>query len=287
MKNFKRVLSLILVTVMLLSFVCINAKPVSAVSTYLASCTTYASHLSVKTNSVAMLMTYPCTSATNSASSAKYTIPADTMLTVKSLIKNTANTYWYEVLYYDTTLYIDATVTTLVDHLTGDITAKDIVAPASLAEGASFGIGGTIASTVNDLGTITASMYWGNDLTIEPKLTASDSASNNAYSLAGSAIDNQMSFNTLDTGVYTYVLTAEVISYYIDDNDALAKSTIPLIVERHRCIITDYTNPNPITGFGVDLSEWNGNVDWADFKDDIDFAFLRASWEYTKDSNFD
>ena len=194
MKNFKRVLSLVLVTVMLLSLVCINAEPVSAVNTYLASCTTYASNLSVKTNAVTRLMTYPCTSTTNSASSAKYTIPANTMLTVKSLVKNTANTYWYEVLYYDTTLYVDATVTTMVDHLTGDVTMTNIQSPASLAYGSSFAIMGDISATQNKLGTIKVGMYSNTNVTREPVMEASDTPTGNTYSLQGSAIDYALVF---------------------------------------------------------------------------------------------
>ena len=286
MKNFKRVLSLVLVSVMLLSFVCINAEPVSAVSTYLASCTTYASNLSVKTNAVTRLMTYPCTSATNSASSAKYTIPADTMLTVKSLVKNTANTYWYEVLYYDTTLYVDATVTTMVDHLTGDVTIDNVQSPASLAYGSSFAIMGDISATQNKLGTIKVGMYSNTNVTREPVMEASDTPTGSTYSLQGSAIDYALVFGDLDGGVYTYEVTAEAISYYIDSTGALKTSEQTVVLNTQECVITDWRNPNDDLAFGIDVSTWQGNIDWSRARNDIDFAILRIGFATTLDNRF-
>ena len=127
MKLLKRSLSLLLALVMVLSMVYfgpVSATHAATVSSYVSE--TYAANLSVKTTKVVNLMDAPSSSATG-----KYTLPADTMLTVKALYKNTSGTYWYEVLYYDMTLYIDATATTLVDHLTGDVTVEDLFSPAA------------------------------------------------------------------------------------------------------------------------------------------------------------
>ncbi|MBQ7857057.1 MAG: glycoside hydrolase family 25 protein, partial [Oscillospiraceae bacterium] len=280
MKQFKKMLSLLLVLSMVLTWVCVVPVAVNAAaSDYIA--TSYAAHLSVKTTNAVGLRTYP-----NGSATAKYTVPTDTMLTVTALHKGTDGGYWYEVLFYNETLYVDGTATTLVDHLVGDVKATDLVSPGSLDSGASFSVSGTISSSINELGTVTAAMYWGNNLTLSPEMSASGTASNNTYSLAGSTIDSNLVFGNLDTGVYTYTISAEAISYYIDDSDALAESVKTVLVERQRCIITDYTNPNDITGWGVDVSVWNGTIDWSIAKDSLDFAILRCSWEETADTRY-
>ena len=288
MSKTKRFLALILCAALLLSNVIVSVPSVSAagVDSYISSCTTYPANLVVKTTATTTLMSYPCSSATQSASTAVLTVPVDTALNVSALYKNTAGEYWYKVNRYGTTCYMRGVDATLVEHLTGDVTAEDMLCPGSLADGQSFPIGGTITSTINKLGEITASMYWGVDLTIDPVISASDTASNNTYTLNSSTIDYNMSFGSLDTGVYTYTVSAECISYYVDDNGALAESVKELIVERHRCIITDYTNPNDITGWGIDVSVWNGYIDWSQAKNDLDFAILRSSFEETTDNRF-
>ncbi|MBQ3215688.1 MAG: hypothetical protein IJB11_06195, partial [Oscillospiraceae bacterium] len=280
MKHLKRSLSLILALVMLMSLIYTAPKAEAAnASSYIS--TSYASSLSVKTTSATALRELPSNTA-----SAKYTLPADTILTVKALHKGTDSRWWYEVLFYDMTLYIDATATTLVSHLVGDLTTTDMVPPASLAKGATFPIGGTISTTENLLGTVTAAMYWGNDLTINPVISSSADANSKSYTLDGSVIDKNLSFNSLSTGVYTYTVNVELISYYINDSDALATATSTVVADRNRCIITDYTNPNPVNGWGVDVSVWNGSIDWAKAKGSLDFAILRSGYEETADTRF-
>ena len=288
MKTCNRILSFVLALAIALSLVIPTASPASAagVDTYIASCTTYASNLSVKTTSAAALMTYPCNSATNSSSSVKYTIPADTMLTVKSLVKNTANTYWYEVLYYGTTLYIDATLTTMVDHLTGDVTIANVQSPASLAYGSSFAIKGEISASQNKLGTIRVGMYANTNITKDPVMEATDTPTGNTYSLQGSAIDYALVFGNLAAGVYTYVVTAEAVSYYIDGTGALATSAQTVVLNTQECVITDWRNPNDDLAFGIDVSTWQGSINWSKTKNDIDFAILRIGYSTTLDNRF-
>ena len=280
MKQFKRTLSIFLAALMLMSMVYIApAAEAASASTYIS--TTYAANLSVKTTQAVNLMELPTTS-----SNAKYTLPVDTMLTVKALHKNTSNTYWYEVLYYDMTLYLDATATTLVDHLTGDVTIDNIQSPASLAYGSSFVIKGDISATLNDLGTITGAMYTSSNITKAPSIMASDEATGKTYSLASSAIDNSLSFGSLAPGNYTYVVTAEAISYYIDDSDALATSAQTVVLETQQCVITEWTDPNDELAFGIDVSTWNGSIDWSKTKNVIDFAILRIGFSETLDNRF-
>ena len=280
MKQFKRSLSMLLALVMLMSMVyLVPAAQAASASTYIA--TTYAANLSVKTTRAVNLMEAPSTSA-----NAKYTLPVNTTLTVKALHKNTSGTWWYEVQYYSMTLYLDATATTLLDHLTGDVTISNVMSPASLDSGASFPIQGDISATLNDLGTVSAAMYTSSNITKAPTMIVSDNAGGKSYSLKGSAVDSGMAFNTLATGVYTYLVTAEAISYYIDDNGALATAAQTVVLEQQQCVITDWANPNDELAFGIDVSVWNGSINWASAKNDIDYAILRIGFEYTMDTTF-
>lgn len=278
MKQFRRTLSLILALVLMMSMVYVPAGAASA-STYIS--TSYASSLSVRTERAVNLMELPTTS-----SNAKYTLPAETMLTVRALHKTTNSSYWYEVFYYNMTLYVDATAVTMVSHLTGDVTITDIMSPASLAIGASFGIEGKISSTYNDIGTITAAMYSSANITKAPSISASDTVNGKSYNLDGSAIDAALAFGSMSGGVYTYVVTAEAISYYIDDNGALATSAQSVVLESQECVITDWENPNDELAFGIDVSVWNGSINWSKAKNDIDFVILRIGFATTLDNRF-
>lgn len=282
MKFMKKSLCLILSVFMMLSVLSIVPMHVHAASAsdYIAQ--SYASNLSVKTNKVTSLMKYPTTDSTYS----EHTVPSGTMLSVKELHKDKSGKYWYEVLYYNLTLYVDATAANLVDHLTGDVTATDLHSPASLTYGGSFPVRGTITSTLNDIGKVSAAMYKSNDLSRVPALISSDTVNGKKYVLDSSTVDNNMLFGNLATGVYTYAVLADAVSYYIDNSGALKTSTTEVVLQTKMCVVTTSASPNPVLHNGIDVSVWNGNIDWATVKTQIDFAILRASWEETADTKF-
>jgi GH25 family lysozyme M1 (1,4-beta-N-acetylmuramidase) len=107
-----------------------------------------------------------------------------------------------------------------------------------------------------------------------------------SYSLYGSAIDSGLKFGSTPAGVYEYAVTVEAISYYIDSNGTLATASQNVTVTRRQCIVTDWRNPNQSTGFGIDVSSWNGSIDWSRVKDEIDFAILRIGFSTKLDSRF-
>ena len=279
MKKFNRLLSLVLALVLVLTCAPLGIFAQAAASDYIS--TSYASSLSVKTKVTTALKTEP-----NNAGSAKYTLPANTMLTVKALHKNTSDTYYYEVLFYNATLYVKATDCTMVDHLTGDITIKNVSSPASLGIGDSFGIKGDISSSQNLIGKITVGMYLNQNLSMAPAISASATVNGKSYSLYNSAIDSGLSFGNTPAGVYDYAVTVEALSYYMDDSGSLTTSSRNVIVERQQCVVTDWQNPNTSTAFGIDVSVWNGSIDWSKAKNDIDFAILRIGFSTTLDNRF-
>ena len=258
----------------------------TTLSTYLTNCTAYASHLIVKTTAATSLMTYPCTKAVQSNSSLNAKVAADTTLFVKQLYKNTVGEYWYKVVRYGKTCYVKADDTTLVEHLTGDVTATGISSPASLSYKAGFPIAGTVSSSANLLTTVTGAVHYGADITKVPAISSSDTATNNTYNLASSTIDNNLIFSNLAPGTYTYQITANAKSYYIKDDGTVGSSTKLVDLHRKNMVITDVNNPNKPTGFGIDVSEWNGTINWAKVAKEVDFVILRASWEETADQTF-
>ena len=251
----------------------------ASASSYIS--TSYAANLSVKTTKVVNLMDVPSTAGTG-----KYTLAADTMLTVKKLHKNTSGTYWYEVLYYDMTLYIDATATQLVDHLTGDVTVTDLLSPAALGYGQGFPIAGTITSSLNKLGTVTAAVHYNSNINGAPAITSSATVNGYSYSLKSSTVDNNLIFSDLAAGSYTYLLTVEAISYYIDNSGALATSTQKVVLDNKPLVVTNASSPNPVVAKGIDVSTWQGNINWSAVSSQIDFAILRLGFSTTLDDQF-
>ena len=279
MKAMKRFLSLAMALILVLSCVPLGIVAQAAASDYIAA--SYASNLNVMTTAVTALKTEP-----NNAAAATYTVAANNTLSVQALHQNTSGTYYYEVLYYNTTLYVKATDCKMVNHLTGDISITNVSSPASLPIGTSFSIKGDITATKNLIGKVTAGMYLNQNLSVAPTISASATVNAKSYSLYGSTVDSGLKFGSTPAGVYDYAVTVEAISYYIDSNGSLATSSQNVTVTRRQCVVTDWRNPNKSTGFGIDVSSWNGSIDWAKVKNEIDFAILRIGFSTTLDSRF-
>ena len=279
MKAMKRFLSLTMAVILVLSCVPLSIFAHAAASDYIS--TSYAANLNVITKVSTGLKAEP-----NNSASTKYTVAANNTLSVQALHRNTSGTYYYEVVYYNTTLYVKATDCTMVSHLTGDISITNVSSPASLPIGDSFSIKGDITATKNMIGKVTAGMYLNQNLSAAPAVSASATVNAKSYSLHGSEVDSNLKFGATPAGIYDYAVTVEAISYYIDSNGSLATSSQNVTVERRQCVVTDWRNPNKSTGFGIDVSSWNGSIDWSKAKNDIDFAILRIGFSTTLDSRF-
>lgn len=282
MKKLKQAASLLMAALLVFGMVYFApASRTHAAESYIAA--TYSANLLIETQGETSLYSAP----TADSDLIPYTLHAGTVLTAQALHESTAGGYWYEVAYEDTTLYIDATACAMTEHLTGDVTISDAVSPASIAYGKSFPLWGNVHSTYNNLGTICAAMYHGSDLTAEPAIKSADEANGKSYSIRKNPVDQNLKFGTLDAGVYTYVLTAQAISHYIDSTGALVTSTKTVELQNQPCVITDRNNPNPKQGFGIDVSSWNGQIDWVKVAaDGVDFAILQIGQGTTLDSTF-
>lgn len=276
MKMLKRAASLLMAAVLVLGLVAFAPIGRAAEGEIAAS---YSANLLVRTDKVTGL-------SSGIGGAVTRTLPAGTTLTVRGLHEAADGSYWYQVAYEGATLYTDATACSMIAQLTGDVTISGAVSPASLTYGDSFPLWGDIQAVYNDLGTISAAMYPGSDLTADPVLTSSDEADGKSYSIRKNPVDRNMKFGTIDAGVYTYVLTAQAVSHYIE-NGALATASETVVLEKQPCVISDWENPNPQTGFGIDVSSWNGTINWPKVKAaGVDFAILQIGWGTKLDSAF-
>ena len=282
MKLLKKCLCMILVLSVLLSISVSSIGHVDAVSASDFISESYASNVIIWIDRATSLMSYP----TNETAYFRYSIPKDTVLNAKGLHKDTSGNYWYEVIYYNMTLYVDAGAGRMVEHVTGDITFKDEQSPTNLAINQGFPIKGKINSVYNKLGTVTAAMYYGSDLSRNPALSSSDNVNGKSYTLDSSTVDYYLHFNKLSAGVYTYAVTVEALSYYID-NGSLKESVRNIVLTSNICSVIDSSNPLPSLHEGIDVSVWNGDIDWAKVATQTEFVIIRASWECTEDERFD
>ncbi len=282
MNLFKKGLSLFLALLMVLSMVYFApAEHVHAASASDYISTTYPANLSVKTKEVTNLHIYP-----TSGSTAKHTLPVGTMLSVKALYKTTENQYWYKVLYYNTTLYVNATATTMVSHLTGDITATDLMTPAAIGYGSGFPLKGTITSSLNKLGILTADVLYSSNITGATAITSSVTVNGYSYTIDSSTLDNNMIFSDLAAGSYTFILKVQAISNYINDSGTLATSTIYVVLDNKPLVVTNVNKANPVVAKGIDVSTWQGTINWSSASQEIDFAILRLGYSTSLDDQF-
>lgn len=282
MKLLKRAASLLMAVILVFGMVYFSpADRAHAAESYIAA--SYSANLLIKAEHGAGLYSVP---ASDSAF-LQCELPAGTTLTAQALHECTAGPYWYEVTYEGMTLFVEAAVCIVTEHLTDDVTISDAVSPASIAYGKSFPLWGNVQSVYNDLGTICAAMYHGSDLTAEPAIESADEADGKSYTIRKNPVDQNLKFGTLDAGVYTYVLTAKAVSHYIDSTGTLAISTKTVELQNQPCVITDWENPNPQTGFGIDVSAWNGKIDWGKVASaGVDFAILQIGQGTALDSTF-
>ncbi len=274
MKQIKRTLSLILCLAIVLAMVYfgpVTHSDAVTASSYISA--SYESSLRVSTVRVSSLKEIP-----SAAAAVKYTLPADTTLTVTALHRSTEGTFWYAVSFYGMTLYIEAVSVRMLDHLTGDVTGTDLMTPAALGYKAGFPLGGTISATYNKLGTVTAAVHYSSNITAAPAIVSEDTINGKSYSIDNSVLDSNMIFSDLAAGSYTFLLSVEAISYYIDDAGSLCTHSQTVILDNKPLIITNASSANPIIAKGIDVSVWQPNINWKSVATQVDFAIFRISY---------
>ena len=142
-----------------------------------------------------------------------------------------------------------------------------------LQQGKSFPVVGDV-TTVNPMTKITCSIYSGTSTTGTPVLTKSATLSNaTGYTLKSSAIDNALTFGTLAAGQYTFLIE-------ITERASCAGQSAQTLTYRETTVFTEgsSTSGGIVVANGIDVSKWQGSIDWATVKNSIDFAIIRCGY---------
>lgn len=270
MKQLQKLSACILAAALMLS-VLYFAPAASAESTP----DVYSAYLQIQTTGGADLVDLP-----NSAGQTQASVSAGTPLTAVALHEATDGSFWYEVLYNHTLMYVAASDTVAVMHLTGDVIPLDIMLPAAMGYGNSFAISGLVGIGYNELTNVTVSVHKRGFVSSTPVLTAE--IANKGFSVSLDAI--HIPFETLAAGSYTIVLEAQLTSHYIDTNGQLTSISNTVTLQQKNCVISDDVNAATATGMGVDVSAWTGNVDWAKAAGQIDFALIQTDSSFASNA---
>lgn len=240
---------------------------------------TYAAYLDIKTTEQTAL----CLAAEGN-SAVQETLNADTRLVAHSLIKDADGEYWYETDYEGKNLYVSAMDTTMIKQRFDDVSAVDLMTPAVLEYGSDFAIKGSISTGYNELKSVTVSVYHKDAVSDAPAIRIPVDPGTKSYELL--ELDELLNFGELEAGPYTIELTAQALSYYIDDTGVLSSCSDTVILHRKECVISNVEQPPQDAAMGVDVSSWKGSIDWAAAAPEIDFAMLRIGSKGNPDTKF-
>ena len=139
-----------------------------------------------------------------------------------------------------------------------------------LVQGHVFPLEGIFTST-NPMTGITATILTNSGVQEQTKTVELDNRTE--YSLKNSAIDNAMKFNQIPTGDHVLVLQ-------ITETATCPGQPSEQLTTEIRCPFSVYqsSEPRTITAKGIDVSKYQGNIDWDTVANNIDFAIIRCGY---------
>ncbi|MBQ9762638.1 MAG: hypothetical protein IJV82_06120, partial [Oscillospiraceae bacterium] len=201
---------------------------------YASECTSYPAYCQIKTtDSATVVNSQPC-SAGNNDSETLETVGAGNVYTATGLFQNEYGNYWYRVTSTSgETGYIYGGDCVYVDDIITDVTISGHDTPNGHVAGDYFVVNGTISSKYNKISTAAVWIHEGFGTSGTKTIGSSDTVNGYSYSLSGSAIDNNTTFDSLTAGKYTYAIYADYINYYAEGATTLKSNsgTINLVAE--------------------------------------------------------
>ncbi len=194
---------------------------------YLSQCDAYASHCQIQMTMNTEVNSLPCSIGTDDECQiVEYCAKGDTYETT-GLYRNTYGNLWYEVISKSgETGYVYAGECTFVKNLDNDITlSSGATAPNGHVAGNVFMVNGTISSKYSGLTEASVYIYEGFGTDANAVTGGSAAVSGKSYTLDGSTIDYNTSFNTLTAGSYTYAISTKYTNYYATDATTLASTS--------------------------------------------------------------
>ncbi len=194
---------------------------------YLSKCTSYPAYGKlVCTGTDVWTRTLPCYASTDSSTVAIAQYNSGDELTCIGLVKNTEGEYWYKTLSSTgATVYVRAAYMDYKQELLTDIKLTGHTKPNGHIQGTGFVVDGTISTSYNQLTAVSAYIHDGLGTTGATETGHRETVSNNTYTLAGSAVDNNTWMNVMGNGPHTMAITAEYKNCYVENDTTLKTNT--------------------------------------------------------------
>ncbi len=208
---------------------------------YLSKCTSYPAYGKlVCTGTDVWTRTLPCYASTDSSTVAIAQYNSGDELTCTGLVKNTEGEYWYKTLSSSgATGYVRAAYMDYTEELLTDIKLTGHTKPNGHIQGTGFVVDGTISTSYNQLTAVSAYIHDGFGTSGATETGYRATVSNNTYTLAGSAVDENTWMSVMDKGPYTMAITAEYKNCYVENDTTLKTNTGKiLLAEDYFMVIT-------------------------------------------------
>ena len=177
---------------------------------YLDNCNRNYTNMYVQVDKEEALYTQPCTP--DSGETESYfvrTARKGEYLWVTALYENTLGEFYYRVQDGQTVCYVNAASATPMRFNTEDVIVSEMEFPEVLTPGKDFTVAGKITAQHNLVGGITMTVT---DQEGEIILTHSRAKKSGSYDLSKDTFNKVIDFGILEEGLYTYTLTADVLS---------------------------------------------------------------------------
>ena len=207
---------------------------------YEDQCTFYESYCKIKVVSDgAPINTRPCSVSTTYDSETIETASVGDTFTATGLYKNLYGNYWYRIKTSSgKTGYIYGGEVEYIDDIISDVTISNYEVPNGLVAGSTYYINGTIKTTYNKLSSVACNIYPGFGTDVEATTGGTDTPTSKTYTLKGSAVDNATWMGKLETGNYTYQITATYTNYYsVGATTLKSNSDTVTLVEEYFAVI--------------------------------------------------
>lgn len=182
---------------------------------YLDNCDRRSANMYVQVQREDPLYTQPCVPDTDEVESHFIrTARQGEFLYVTAMYENTLGRYYYQVQDGDTVCYLDAQRAEPVRFNTEDVTLSEAELPQVLTPGEDFTIKGKISSQNSAIGALTMTVT---DSDGRVLMTHSRAKISGAFDLAKDTFNKVLDFGILGEGLYTYTLTADVLSDYLHE----------------------------------------------------------------------
>ena len=182
---------------------------------YLDNCDRRSANMYVQVQQEDPLYTQPCVPDNDEVESHFIrTARQGEFLYVTAMYENTLGRYYYQVQDGDTVCYLDAQRAEPVRFITEDVTLSEAERPQVLTPGKDFTIKGKISAQNSAIGALTMTVT---DSDGEVLMTHSRAKISGTFDLAKDTFNKVLDFGILEEGLYTYTLTADVLSDYLHE----------------------------------------------------------------------